>query len=242
MAPRPKTIPQPNDEQAAEYESSQLVAPTQPEIYAPYWDTQPQPDNLFSALVKAQLEFTPIIKDKLNPQFKSKYADLDSIMKSIREPLLRHNLVLFSFFEKAEEQTNLVTRITFAPTGESFQIDYPIVLPANEQQKGSALTYARRYSICALLNLSADADDDGNAAVAKVAAEVEPLSYSKKECLEWAEKNAPYCHASADERALKFDAFAKKGHYDTAGKWKMLCWENRDRYNPDKSTASEVAA
>ena len=130
MAPRPKTIPQPNDEQAAEYESSQLVAPTQPEIYAPYWDTQPQPDNLFSALVKAQLEFTPIIKDKLNPQFKSKYADLDSIMKSIREPLLRHNLALFSFFEKAEEQTNLVTRITFAPTGESFQIDYPIVLPA----------------------------------------------------------------------------------------------------------------
>ncbi|QIW88557.1 recombination protein [Pseudanabaena phage PA-SR01] len=206
--------------------------PDVPEIYAPS-------DNLFSALVKAQLEFTPIIKDKLNPHFKSKYADLDSIMKSIREPLLRHNLVLFSFFEKTEEQMYLVTRITFAPTGESFQIDYPITLPANEQQKGSALTYARRYSICALLNLSADADDDGNAAVA-AQAEVQPLAYSKKECLDWAKTHAPYCHSSDDERALKFDAFAKKGHYDTAGKWKMLCWENRDRYNPNKSAASEV--
>ena len=235
MAPRkPATTDQIDDRQ----ESSELVVSPQPEIYAPY---SHQPDNLFSALVKAQLEFTPIIKDKLNPHFKSKYADLDSIMKSIREPLLRHNLVLFSFFEKIEEQTNLVTRITFAPTGESFQIDYPITLPANEQQKGSALTYARRYSICALLNLSADADDDGNAAVT-AQAEVQPLAYSKKECLEWAKTHAPCCHASDDERALKFDAFAKKGHYDTAGKWKMLCWENRDRYNPSKSAAPEVAA
>lgn len=231
MAPR-KTAT--TDEQQ---ESSELVVSPQPEIYAPY---SPQPDNLFSALVKAQLEFTPIIKDKLNPHFKSKYADLDSIMKSIREPLLRHNLVLFSFFEKTEEQMYLVTRITFAPTGESFQIDYPITLPANEQQKGSALTYARRYSICALLNLSADADDDGNAAVA-AQAEVQPLAYSKKECLDWAKTHAPYCHASDDERSLKFDAFAKKGHYDTAGKWKMLCWENRDRYNPNKSATPEVA-
>lgn len=230
MAPRKTATTDQTDEQQ---DSSELVVSPQPEIYSP------QPDNLFSALVKAQLEFTPIIKDKLNPHFKSKYADLDSIMKSIREPLLRHNLVLFSFFEKTEEQMYLVTRITFAPTGESFQIDYPITLPANEQQKGSALTYARRYSICALLNLSADADDDGNAAVA-AQAEVQPLAYSKKECLDWAKTHAPYCHSSDDERALKFDAFAKKGHYDTAGKWKMLCWENRDRYNSNKSAASEV--
>jgi hypothetical protein len=232
MAPR---VPKPNTDE--QQDSSELVVSPQPEIYAPY---STQPDNLFSALVKAQLEFTPIIKDKLNPHFKSKYADLDSIMKSIREPLLRHSLVLFSFFEKVEEQMNLVTRITFAPTGESFQIDYPIALPANEQQKGSALTYARRYSICALLNLSADADDDGNAASA-AQGEVQSLAYSKKECLEWAKTHAPYCHASDDERALKFDAFAKKGHYDTAGKWKILCWENRDRYNPNKSATSEVA-
>lgn len=230
MAPRKPATTDQTDEQQ---DSSELVVSPQPEIYSP------QSDNLFSALVKAQLEFTPIIKDKLNPHFKSKYADLDSIMKSIREPLLRHNLVLFSFFEKTEEQMYLVTRITFAPTGESFQIDYPITLPANEQQKGSALTYARRYSICALLNLSADADDDGNAAVA-AQAEVQPLAYSKKECLDWAKTHAPYCHSSDDERALKFDAFAKKGHYDTAGKWKMLCWENRDRYNSNKSAASEV--
>ena len=232
MAPRKPATTDQTDEQQ---DSSELVVSPQPEIYSP------QPDNLFSALVKAQLEFTPIIKDKLNPHFKSKYADLDSIMKSIREPLLRHNLVLFSFFEKTEEQMYLVTRITFAPTGESFQIDYPITLPANEQQKGSALTYARRYSICALLNLSADADDDGNAAVA-AQAEVQPLAYSKKDCLEWAKTHTPYCHSSDDERALKFDAFAKKGHYDTAGKWKMLCWENRDRYNPNKSATPEVAA
>jgi ERF superfamily len=233
MAPR---SPKPNTDE--QQDSSELVVSPQSEIYAPYSTSS---DNLFSALVAAQLEFTPILKDKLNPHFNKKYADLDSIMKSIREPLLRHNLVLFSFFEKVGEQMNLVTRITFAPTAESFQINYPIVLPANEQQKGSALTYARRYSICALLNLSADADDDGNAAVA-AQAEVQPLSFSKKDCLEWAEKNTPYCHASTDERALKFDAFAKKGHYDTAGKWKILCWENRDRYNPDKSATPEVDA
>lgn len=232
MAPRKPATTDQTDEQQ---DSSELVVSPQPEIYSP------QPDNLFSALVKAQLEFMPIIKDKLNPHFKSKYADLDSIMRSIGKPLLRNNLLLYSFFDREDDnQLFLVTRVTFAPTQEHLQISYPIVLPANEQQKGSALTYARRYSICALLNLSADADDDGNAAVA-AQAEVQPLAYSKKECLEWAKSHAPYCHASDDERALKFDAFAKKGHYDTAGKWKMLCWENRDRYNPNKSTTPELA-
>ena len=197
--------------------------------------TSPSSDNLFSALVKAQLEFTPIIKDKLNPHFKSKYADLDSIMKSIREPLLRNNLLLFSFFYKVEEDVFLVTRITFAPTGENFQIDYPIVLPANEQQKGSALTYARRYSICALLNLSADADDDGNAAVSKVAAEVEPLTYSKAKLLEWAATNTPYTHASDEERKLSLDKFVTKNYYDTDSKWKALCIEHRDRYKSEST-------
>ena len=197
--------------------------------------TSPSSDNLFSALVKAQLEFTPIIKDKLNPHFKSKYADLDSIMKSIREPLLRNNLLLFSFFDKVEEDVFLVTRITFAPTGENFQIDYPIVLPANEQQKGSALTYARRYSICALLNLSADADDDGNAAVSKVAAEVEPLTYSKAKLLEWAATNTPYTHASDEERKLSLDKFVTKNYYDTDSKWKALCIEHRDRYKSEST-------
>lgn len=197
--------------------------------------TSPSSNNLFSALVKAQLEFTPIIKDKLNPHFKSKYADLDSIMKSIREPLLRNGLLLYSFFDKVEEDVFLVTRITFAPTGENFQIDYPIVLPANEQQKGSALTYARRYSICALLNLSADADDDGNAAVSKVAAEVEPLTYSKAKLLEWAATNTPYTHASDEERKLSLDKFVTKNHYDTDSKWKALCIEHRDRYKSEST-------
>jgi hypothetical protein len=239
--PVKKAVLQPNDEQAAEFfetnESSQSVVATQPEIYAPY---SAQPDNLFSALVKAELSFTPIIKDKLNPHFKNKYADLDSIMKSIREPLLRNNLILSSYFRYEDENTFLVTVLTHAPTLESVQIEYKVTLTGNEQAKGSVQTYARRYSICALLNLSADADDDGNAASA-AQAEVQPLAYSKKDCLEWAKTHAPYCHSSDDERALKFDAFAKKGHYDTAGKWKILCWENRDRYNPSKSVASEVA-
>ena len=243
MAPRPKATTG-TDEQAAEFfetnESSQLVAPSQPEIYATY---SPQPDNLFSALVKAQLEFTPIIKDKLNPHFKSKYADLDSIMKSIGKPLLRNNLLLYSFFDREDEnRLFLVTRVTFAPTQEQLQISYPIVLPANDQQKGSALTYARRYSICTLLNLVADDDDDGNAAVAKVAAEVQPLPYSKAKLLEWAATNTPYTHASDEERKLSLDKFVTKNYYDTESKWKALCIEYRDRYNPNKSDAPEVAA
>jgi len=201
-----------------------------------------QPDNLFSALVKAQLEFAPIVKDKINPHYKSKYADLGSIMDAIRIPLLKNNLVITSFFNYEEESTYLVTVLTHATSGESIEIDYKVNLSGNEQAKGSVQTYARRYSICALLNLVADDDDDGNAAVAIKPAEVQPLSYSKKDCLDWAKTHAPYCHASDEERSLKFDAFAKRGHYDTAGKWKILCWENRDRYNPNKSDTPEVAA
>ena len=202
--------------------------------------SSPNTTNLFCALVKAQLEFTTIIKDKLNPHFKSMYADLDSIMKSIRVPLLRNGLLLYGFFDRDDTDVYLVTRITFAPTGEYIQLNYPIVLPANEQQKGSVLTYARRYSICTLLNLSADADDDGNAAASKVAAEVEPLTYSKAKLLEWAATNTPYTHASDEERKLSLDKFVTKNYYDTDSKWKALCIEHRDRYKSESTT--EVAA
>ena len=223
MPVKSKAASQPDADMVAEYlEANESSTVPQPELSI----------NIFSALVKAQLEFTPILKDKLNPHFKSKYADLDSIMKSIREPLLRNSLLLYSFFDKVEEDVFLVTRVTFAPTGENLQINYPITLPANEQQKGSALTYARRYSICALLNLSADADDDGNAA-ASAQAEVQPLSYSKAKLIEWAATNTPYTHASDEERKLSLDKFVTKNHYDTDSKWKALCIEHRDRYAPE---------
>lgn len=247
MAPRPKTIPEPNDEQAAEYESSQLVAPTQPEIYATYWDTQPQPDNLFSALAKAQAEFGVVVKDKSNPAFKgSKYASLDSVIKAVKEPLSKYGLVIHSFFKKSEDgQQYFVTQITHAESGESAQIEFPITLPAAIQQQGSVITYVRRYSLGALLNIVADEDDDGNAASnrqAPAAAEIEPLPYSKTKLLEWAATHTPYTHVSEEERKMSLDRLVAKNLYDTESKWIKLCWENRDRHNPEKSTATEVAA
>jgi hypothetical protein len=159
-------------------ESTALTITPEPETFVPY-TSSPHPTSLFSALSKAQAEFGVVVKDKSNPAFKgNRYATLDSVNKAIREPFAKYHLAVTSFFKRTEDGGySLTTRVTFGDTGEFTEIDYPITLPANIQQQGSTITYVRRYSICALLNLVADEDDDGNAASGKqvpASAEVEP--------------------------------------------------------------------
>lgn len=130
--------------------------------------TTPAPaENIYAALAAAQAEFKPVVKNCVNPAFKSKYADLQSILDATRPALNRHGLFLFQRVASSKDGVSVETCITHATGGtlSGGVLFIPVISPKNPSQAfGSAETYARRYSLSAFLGVSADEDDDGNGA------------------------------------------------------------------------------
>jgi hypothetical protein len=127
--------------------------------------------TLCAALVAAQGALKPIAKDGKNPAFRSRYATLDGIMETVRPALAAHGLAVVQGVVHPEtgEGGRLVgimveTRLIHT-SGEWLASVVPVpVAKGDAHGLGSALSYGRRYGISALLALSTDEDDDGNAA------------------------------------------------------------------------------
>lgn len=117
--------------------------------------------TLAQALAAAQAEMKNAPLNKVNPHFKSKYADLAAIRDSVTPALAKHGIALTQTPEFRGEAWMLVT--TLRGHGETIEAVYPLSID-KPQAMGSQLTYARRYSLSAICGISADEDDDGNAA------------------------------------------------------------------------------
>jgi len=123
---------------------------------------------IVKALIEAKKEFKPLKKNKINPHFKSKYADLSAVFDSIDEALAKHGLAYTQPFERDGAAVYIVTKLMHIG-GEEMLSWYPLPSMGKPQEFGSAVTYGRRFSICSLLGIAADDDDDANgAAVAAV--------------------------------------------------------------------------
>ena len=118
-------------------------------------------ENLLKALVKAKAEFTPIPKDKQGPR--SRYSSLDAVLGAVEPALLANGLAIVQATKADADRFYLETTL-YHVSGESISATYPLLTGGDSQKTGSSLTYARRYSICALLSVVADEDDDGAAA------------------------------------------------------------------------------
>lgn len=117
--------------------------------------------KVMTALGDFQAEAIKITKDSTNPHFKSKYASLAAILTEIQPILSKHKLV---FTQVPEENTHLITMLFHSASGEYIESRYCLSSSITTPQAiGSAITYARRYSLTALLGLNIDDDDDGNA-------------------------------------------------------------------------------
>jgi hypothetical protein len=115
------------------------------------------------ALVNFHKAVGKIKKDATNPFLKSKYAELPAILEAINEPLNSSGLTVVHF----PEVGNLLTTRLLHISGEWMQASFEMKGTETPQAQGSAITYARRYVTSALLNLTIDEDDDGNAASGK---------------------------------------------------------------------------
>jgi len=127
-------------------------------------ETSPSTAALDDALAKAQGQIKNASKDSLNPHFKSKYADLASIWEACKEALVKNQIAVTQWpIASDDSKQHLITRL--AHKGEWMQAR--ISIPMDKQNAhgvGSAITYAKRYSLAAALGV-ADEDDDGNAAI-----------------------------------------------------------------------------
>jgi hypothetical protein len=120
--------------------------------------------NIAAAFVKAQRAFGPALKTSTNPHFRSKYADLSNCIEAVIDALNANGIGLMQRTYESKDGV-MVETIFVHESGEVMECGL-LHVPAAKQDPqgyGSALTYARRYSLLAATGLAPE-DDDGNSA------------------------------------------------------------------------------
>jgi len=136
------------------------------EVTRQQWE-QENMKQVAAAFIKAKRGFAAAIKGSTNPHFKSKYADLSMCIEAVDGAFLDNGIVMYQ--ETFEDATGVtVETVLLHESGESIRCG-KLHVPASKQDPqgyGSALTYARRYSLMTACGIAPE-DDDGNAASAK---------------------------------------------------------------------------
>lgn len=121
-------------------------------------------NELLAALSKAQGEMKGAVKDSANPFFKNSYAGLESVWDACREALSKNNLAVLQTTGPGEKGEVVLYTTLGHSSGQYMSSAYPInPVKQDPQGIGSAITYARRYALAAIVGVH-QTDDDGNAA------------------------------------------------------------------------------
>lgn len=136
--------------------------------------------KLAEALAAAQADITGALKTSENPFFKSRYADLATVMEACRAPLSKHGLAVIQTTEGGTDTVTIVT--TLAHASNQWIRGRLTMKPvkADPQTLGSCITYGRRYTLAAMVGVAPE-DDDGNAASGKPSGVHPPLHEAEPE-------------------------------------------------------------
>ena len=167
-----------------------------------------------AALVKAQKEFGPALKSATNPHFRSKYAALDACVEAVIDALNNNGIFLMQYTHPCED--GVIVETMFIHESGEHMSGGRLHVPASKQDPqgyGSALTYARRYSLQAACGIAPE-DDDGNAASKpkpepkKPAAgtrDKDTLTFILESCEDLSSMQAEWTKMTPDERLLVND-------------------------------------
>lgn len=147
-------------------------------------------NELAAALAVAQGQMGGAIKGADNPFFKSKYADLGSVIAAVKEPMAENGLSYVQFPFAFEGSVGVTTRLMHS-SGQFMESSFSIPAPKNDPHTyGGLVSYCRRFSLQSALGIPAE-DDDGNAATqaAKATITLEQV-HSIKAMLELTETDA----------------------------------------------------
>ena len=152
-------------------------------------------NELAKGLILFHVKCEGIKKDAKNPFFKSTYASLPKIIEAITEPLAESGLALTMF----PIDENSLYCLLMHTSGQWIEATYTMKpVKDTPQDKGSCITYARRYCISSILNLQIDdimSDDDGNKASGKNEVKVE---LKKDDGKLWLNKSTPEYQKAID--------------------------------------------
>ncbi len=175
---------------------------------------------LFAAMAKAFPEIEGATKDSNNPHFKTKYADLGAVVDAIKPALSANGLWFRQAFHDAQGGVAVETLICHA-SGEELSCGV-LFVPASKQDAqgyGSAITYARRYSLQTAFGVAPE-DDDGNAATKAAKPRQPPANVNPEPTDPGGEddvtaKVADWC----DKQAIELDAIGKSGDAGALALW-----------------------
>ena len=169
--------------------------------------------ELAKTLLKVQRQLQPVLKDSENPFTKSWYASLKSVMAACRDALFDNGIWLCQSPVPVDSPgcLGLVTKLTHAESGQ-WQSSLAVVpLPkADPQGLGSAITYARRYTLCAMLGIVTEDDDAEEAKMPAKQAENARRA-----------RNAPQAQKGVSDKAGTRNVFTRRLKIDTTA-WRFL--------------------
>ena len=123
-------------------------------------NTSKEIGELVKALAKVQGSIKPAKRESTNPFFKAKYADLTSVWDSCRKELSQNNLVIIQTTKGNDGKVTVITTLAHE-SGQWIRGEISLrPVKTDPQGYGSALTYARRYSLAAMVGIATGEDDD----------------------------------------------------------------------------------
>lgn len=118
--------------------------------------------SIYKALAQAKAKIKSPKKENKNPFYNSKYADLETIKEAVDPALTEFGLMIVS----RVTPISVITSLVHIESEQAIDSEFPFAPNLDAQKRGSEITYGRRYSLQALLDLVAE-DDDGNQAAGK---------------------------------------------------------------------------
>lgn len=188
--------------------------------------------TLSAAVAAAQLKMKNANLNKVNPHFKSPYADLAGIRDAVIPAFAEQGVAVVQLLDQNDNGDVLVTKLIMG--AEEIVSTCPIIVDNKRgpQPFGSALTYARRYSLAAIAGISADEDDDGNSAQENTDQSMPPAKGKKAPAKKAETQGKKYALKENGKVALETDDFrelfttVRKTVYDQPTAEEALQWGN----------------
>ena len=134
--------------------------------------------------INAQSEILTLPKDKKGYGYN--YTDFDTVVKTVKPSLKKNHLGFCQLLDSKENGKNGITTILFHESGESFQswFELPAVVLGkanNAQNIGAAISYIKRYALCAILGCSSEDDTDGMTESQQAQAQAQKQQYLQRQ-------------------------------------------------------------
>ena len=190
--------------------------------------------KLAISLVKFNSEVSKIAKDAKNPFFKSNYVTLDKLIEATRPILQENGLVVMQSPLSKEDGSIGIQTLLIHESGEFIESEPIFMKPAkanDPQQAGSIISYMRRYSYQAILNLNTGEDDDANISTSKEdkEAKVKKTNCTNDKLITDAQRKRLNAIANGIDLTVVKDIIAGHGFNSskdiTMSKYKLICDE-----------------